>query len=215
MGPLLLSLARPGRSMRLLRLLLGGILLVTVVSADLFAADSPRGAGWKSYSNARFGFSIQYPPGWRLGGSLSDGMGITIYAAHAGSQVSLSGFLNTAVGTSQDGRQTLAEFAAAHRRIINDLYVKKNISVKWEPEHSITLGAHPAQQLTFSYLDEANTRIIEMHIVSLGRNEGRGMRIRFPAEHRKALMPIISEMLQTYQPGRDQDAVSPFVPAPR
>ena len=200
--------------MRFIHLLLQGILLVAVAWTDLFAADSPQVPGWKSYSNGRFGFLIQYPPDWRLGGSLSDGMGITIYAPHPGSQVALSGFLNTAVGTSQDGRQTLQEFASAHRRIINDVYAKKNISVKWEAEHSITLGGRPAQQFTFSYLDEANSRIIEMHIFSLGRNEGRGVRIRFPAEHRKALMPIISEMLQTYQPGRDQDAVSPFVPTP-
>jgi hypothetical protein len=201
--------------MRFIRLLLQGSLLVAVAWTALFAAQSPPVPGWKSYSNGRFGFLIQYPPDWRLGASLSDGLGITIHAPHPGSQVALSGFLNTAVGTSQDGRQTLQEFASAHRRIIDDVYAKKNISVKWEPEHSITLGGRTAQQLTFSYLGETNTRIIEMHIFSLGRNEGRGVRIRFPAEHRKALMPIISEMLQTYQPGRDQDAVSPFVPAPR
>jgi hypothetical protein len=201
--------------MGFIRLVLHATLVVGIASTNLFAADLPVLRDWKSYSNDRFGFSIQYPPDWRLGGSLSDGMGVTIYAPQPESQVALSGFLNTAVGTSQDGRQTLPEFAAAHRRIINEVFAKKNISVKWESEHSIRLGGHPAQQLTFSYQDENKTPIIEMHIFSLGRNEGRGVRIKFPAEQRKALMPITSQMLQTYQPGRNQDAVSPFAPTPR
>jgi hypothetical protein len=64
--------------------------------------------------------------------------------------------------------------------------------------------------LSFSYLDEAKTEIIELHIFSLGRNEGRGVRMKFPASDRTALMPVLSDMLQTYQPGRDQNAVSPF-----
>jgi hypothetical protein len=54
--------------------------------------------------------------------------------------------------------------------------------------------------------------MIELHIFSLGRNEGRGVRIKFPAASRSTLMPIIADILQTYQPGRDQNAVSPFVP---
>ena len=44
------------------------------------------------------------------------------------------------------------------------------------------------------------------------RNEGRGVRIKFPAASRSTLIPILANILQTYQPGRDQNAVSPFVP---
>jgi hypothetical protein len=52
----------------------------------------------------------------------------------------------------------------------------------------------------------------EIHIFSLGRNEGRGVRIKVPADAQKALTPVIERMLETFEPGRDQNAVSPFVP---
>ena len=180
-------------------------------SSLLFASDSPPAfAGWKSYTNARFGFSIQYPPDWQLGKPLTDGLGITLYPPLPKTQMTLSGYLNMIEGKSQDGRQTLAEFATAHRRIIQDLFAKKSIDLKWEREHALTLGGHPAVQLTFSYRDQHQTDFVEFHIFSVGRNEGRGVRIKIPASARSALMPTISQILQTYDPGRDQDAVSPY-----
>jgi hypothetical protein len=180
-------------------------------TALLFARDSPPAVGgWKSYTNARFGFSIHYPPEWQLGKPLADGLGITLYPPAPKSQMTLSGFLNIVEGTSQDGWQTIAEFAAAHRRIIQELYDKKNISLKWEREHTVTLGGRPAIQLTFSSREEDQTDVMEFHIFSVGRNEGRGVRIKLPASARTTLMPTISQVLQTYEPGRDQDAVSPY-----
>ena len=152
---------------------------------------------------------MQYPPEWQLGEPLADGTGVTLYLPVPKSQMTLSGFLNMVEGTSQDGRQTIAEFAKAHRRIIQELYDKKTISLKWEREHTVTLGGQPAVQLTFSYRDEDQAEIIEFHIFSVGRNEGRGVRIKLPASERAALMPVISQILQSYDPGRNQDAVSP------
>lgn len=167
----------------------------------------------KIYTNARFGFTVRYPPDWRLGEPLPDGVGVTILPPVPKSQVALTGFLNLVEGTSQDGRQTLEEFAAAHRRILGEHYKQKNIALKWQEDRTVTLGGHPAKQLSFSYQDEGKTEMIELHIFSLGRNEGRGVRIKFPASSRSALMPILAGVLQTYQPGRDQDAVSPFQPS--
>ena len=164
----------------------------------------------KSYTNARFGFSVQYPADWRLGEALADGSGILLTPPVQKSQVGLTGFLNLVEGKSQDGRQTLDEFAAAHRRIMGEHYSKKNISLRWQGDLSVTLGGLPARQLSFSYLDETKTEIIELHIFSLGRNEGRGVRMKFPATSRSTLMPVLANMLQTYQPGRDQNAASPF-----
>ena len=184
---------------------------LAVRTASAAAAD--RIPIWQLYTNPRFTFSVQYPQDWQLGDPLPDGMGVTLFPPQPKSQVALSGFLNVSEGTNPDGRQTLEEFAAAHRRIINELYGQKNISVKWEQERHITLGGQPAEQLTFSYHDESKTPIIEMHIFSLGRNEGRGVRIKYAAEYRTTLMPTIAQLLQTYQPGRDQNAVSPFAPA--
>jgi hypothetical protein len=153
---------------------------------------------------------VHYPPDWQLGKPLADGLGITIYPPAPRTQVTLSGYLNMIEGTSQDGRQTLTEFATAHRRIIQDLYAKKSIALKWEREHTLTLGGRPAIQMTFSYRDEHQTDIIEIHIFSVGRNEGRGVRIKMPVSSRTTVMPTISQVLQTYQPGREQDAVSPY-----
>jgi hypothetical protein len=180
--------------------------------SPLLGADEsePATAGWKKYTNSEFGFSVEYPPEWQLGQPLADGMGITLHPPVPNSQFALSGFLNTIEGSSQDGRQTLQEFATAHRRIIEDAYAKKNIQLKWEDEHSVTLGARPAVQLTFSYRDASQAQIIELHILSLGSNEGRGVRIKVRASDRKALMPEFAKLLHTYEPGRDQDAVSPF-----
>jgi len=169
-------------------------------------------ASWKVYTNARFGFTVRYPPDWRLGEPLPDGVGVTIMAPVPQSQVAFTGFLNLVEGTSPDGRQTLDEFAAAHQRILGEYYGQKNIALKWQEDRPVTLGGYPAKQLSFSYQDESKTEMIELHIFSLGRNEGRGVRIKFLASSRSALMPILADVLQTYQPGRDQNAVSPFQP---
>jgi hypothetical protein len=143
---------------------------------------------------------------------LPDSAGVLLTPPAPKSQVGLTGFLNLVEGKSQDGRQTLEEFATAHRRILGEYYGKKNIALKWQEDRPVTLGGVPAKQLSFSYQDDAKTEIIEMHIFSLGRNEGRGVRMKFPASSRVALMPVLADMLQTYKPGRDQDAVSPFRP---
>ena len=195
-------------------LILGMVALQVTVSG-VCAADSPSPGrtGWKSYVNARFGFSVEYPENWRLGDPLPGGTGVALYPPQTNTQVALSGFLNVVEGTSQDGRQTLAEFAAAHRRIMTELYAKNKITVKWEPEHDVTLGGRPARQLTFSYEDETKTKLVEIHIFSVGRNEGRGVRIKFPVQSRTSFMPVVAEILRTYQPGRDQDAVSPAGPS--
>ena len=55
--------------------------------------------------------------------------------------------------------------------------------------------------------------MIEIHLFSLGRNEGRGVRIKIPVTSQAELEPAISAMLAGYQPGRDQNAVSPIVRA--
>ncbi len=188
----------------MLKVLLLSMLLWSTSQLPVFASDPPPAiTGWKSYTNARFGFSVQYPPEWQLGKPLADGVGISLYPPVPKSQMTLSGYLNMVEGTSQNGQQSITEFADAHRRIIQDLYAKKSIALKWEPESPVTLGSRPAMQLTFSYRDDNQADVIEFHIFSVGRNEGRGVRIKMPAAARTTLMPTISQVLQTYEPGRD------------
>ena len=167
---------------------------------------------WKVYTNARFGFSVRYPENWRLGNPISDGVGVTLYPPIDNSLVALSGHMNVLEGKSQDGRQTLDEFATAHRRIITELYGKKTIAVKWRQDQEMSLAGFPAKQLTFTYSDDKQGDMIERHIFSLGRNEGRGIRIKAPLSAEEQVMPTITRMLETYQPGRDQNAVSPIAP---
>ena len=193
--------------------LLGTGLSVTSAITDE-RANNPS-PSWKAYTNARFGFSIRYPSEWRLGDPFPDGAGVAITPTAPNSQFALTGFLNLVEGTSQDRRQTLDEFVKAHYRIIGEHYGKKNVAIKWKDDQAVTLGGFPAKQLSFSYLDEAKTEMIELHIFSLGRNEGRGVRIKFQASSRADLMPVVAEMLRTYKPGRDQNATSPFVPSER
>ncbi len=165
---------------------------------------------WKIYTNARFGFSVHYPEQWRLGNPLPDGAGVTLHPPIDHSLIALSGHMNLIEGTSQDRRQTLDEFAAAHRRIITDLYGKKMVTVKWRQDRELSLAGFPAKQLTFTYLDGTQGEMIEHHIFSLGRNEGRGIRIKLPLSAEAQVLPAITTMLETYQPGRDQNAVSPL-----
>ncbi len=178
------------------------------------AAGAIDTTAWKLYTNARFGFSVQYPEDWRLGSPMPDGIGITLYPPVERSQVALSGFMNLVEGTSQDGRQTLDEFAAAHRRIITELYDKKKTEVTWEKNQSSMLAGFPAKRLAFTYQDDRRNAMLEIHIFSLGRNEGRGIRIKVPLSAEERVMPTITRMLETYQPGRDQNAVSPLMPKP-
>jgi hypothetical protein len=178
------------------------------------AAEMTDPGTWKSYSNTRFGFSTLYPPNWRLGNPMPDGTGITLSPPGEDGQVALSGFMNVIPGSSADGRQTLEEFVKAHRRIITGLYEKKQIKVAWESDRSTSLGGFDATQLTFTYRSHTNIEMREIHIVSLGRNEGRGVRIKIPASSNGTIMPLVRKLLESYQPGRDQNAVSPFASKP-
>ena len=191
-----------------------GMSLGMTTQVPLATAAENEQHGWKAYTNARFGFSIRYPDNWRLGNPLPDGVGVTLYPPIANSLVALSGQMNVLEGKSQDGRQTLDEFAVAHRRIITELYGKKTITVKWRQDQEMSLAGFPAKQLTFTYSDATQGDLIEHHIFSLGRNEGRGIRIKVPLSAEEQVMPTITRMLETYQPGRDQNAVSPIAPKP-
>jgi hypothetical protein len=182
--------------------------------AALAAPPGNEERAWKVYTNARFGFSVRYPENWRLGNPLSDGVGVTLHPPIDNSLVALSGHMNVLEGKSQDGRQTLDEFAAAHRRIITELYGKKTITVTWRQDQEMSLAGFPAKQLAFTYSDDKQGDMIERHIFSLGRNEGRGIRIKVPLAAEERMMPAITRMLETYQPGRDQNAVSPLIPKP-
>ncbi len=198
----------------------GCLLIATLMNpgmtahAGFAAASENEERAWKVYTNARFGFSVRYPESWRLGNPLPDGTGVTLYPPIENSLVALSGHMNLLEGQSQDRRQTLDEFATAHRRIITEFYGKKMITVKWRQDQEMSLAGFPAKQLTFTYSDEKQGDIIEHHIFSLGRNEGRGIRIKVPLSEEERVRPTIMKMLETYQPGRDQNAVSPLVPKP-
>jgi len=196
------------------------LLIAIVMSLDMTTQASHATASgseehaWKVYTNARFGFSVRYPENWRLGNPIADGVGVTLYPPINNSLVAFSGHMNVLEGKSQDGRQTLDEFATAHRRIITELYGKKTIAVKWRQDQEMSLAGFPAKQLTFTYSDDKQGDMIERHIFSLGRNEGRGIRIKAPLSVEEQVMPTITRMLETYQPGRDQNAVSPIAPKP-
>lgn len=168
--------------------------------------------GWKTYSNARFGFSVRYPADWRLGDPLPGGVGITLYPPTDYSQVVVLGFMNVIEGESQDGRQTLEEFSSAHRRIIIELYAKKHISIQWRADKDASLANFPAKRLSFTYRDGQGNEMLEIHIFSVGRNDGRGVRIKLPSVSEKDLLPLIKEVVETFELGRDQNAVSPLVP---
>jgi len=194
------------------------IAMVTSLSltthAPLAAASDDDIRAWKVYTNARFGFSVRYPENWRLGNPISDGVGVMLHPPIDNSLVALSGHMNVLEGKSQDGRQTLDEFAVAHRRIITELFGKKTITVTWRKDQEMSLAGFPAKRLTFTYSDDKQGKMIEHHIFSLGRNEGRGIRIKIPLSAEAQVLPLVTRMLETYQPGRDQNAVSPLVPKP-
>jgi hypothetical protein len=184
------------------------------VHAVLASAPETEGRGWKLYTNARFGFSIRYPDGWRLGNPMPDGVGVTLYPPLEQSLVAVSGHMNVVSGSSPEGRQTIEEFASAHRRIMTELYGKKNITIRWQSDQERTLAGFPGKELTFAYTDDRQNEIIEHHIFSLGRNEGRGIRVKVPRSAEDQVMATVRQMLDTYQPGRDQNAVSPLLSKP-
>jgi hypothetical protein len=188
--------------------------LSLTIHTPLATASDDDIRAWKVYTNARFGFSVRYPGNWRLGNPISDGVGVMLHPPIDNSLVALSGHMNVLEGKSQDGRQTLDEFAAAHRRIITELFSKKTITVTWRKDQEMSLAGFPAKRLTFTYSDDKQGKMIEHHIFSLGRNEGRGIRIKVPLSAEEQVLPLVTKMLETYQPGRDQNAVSPLVPKP-
>ena len=199
---------------RICLLLAMGFSLGTMPPALSAATTDREHPGWRSYTNARFGFSVRYPDTWKLGNPLPDGIGNAFQPPIDQSLVTLSGHMNLLEGSSQDKRQTLGEFATAHRRIITDLFEKKKVALIWQKEQNTTLAGFPARRLAFTYQDEHQTPMLEVHIFTLGRNEGRGVRIKVPVSAQGDLLPLVSQMLETYQPGRDQNAVSPLAPKP-
>lgn len=191
-------------------LLIIGVNLGTTTPALPATPPEQESLAWRSYTNARFGFSVRYPATWKLGNPLPDGSGIIFQPPIEQSLVALSGHMNLVEGSSQDKRQTLDEFTAAHRRIITDLFGKKKVALTWQKEQDTTLAGFPAKRLAFTYQDEHQTSMLEVHLFSLGRNEGRGVRIKAPLSAEAGLLPSITKMLETYRPGRDQHAVSPL-----
>ncbi len=205
-------------------LMIRGYLVLTLAAMSLVPNAPPAlGAtietndetGWKLYTNPRFEFSFRYPDDWRLGNLLPGGIGVTLFPSIEHSLVALSGHMNMVSGSSQDGRQTLEEFAASHRRVITGLYDKKKMEITWQKDANTALAGFPAKRLTFTYQDDRRNTMLEIHIFSLGRNEGRGVRIKMPADRTAQLMPTIRRMLKSYEGGRDQNAVSPIVPKGR
>jgi hypothetical protein len=180
--------------------------------AHASATEHTNEAGWKLYTNARFGFSIRYPDDWRLGNPMPDGVGVILHPPIEQSLVAVSGHMNVVSGNSPEGRQTLEEFTSAHHRIITDLYNKKQVTLRWQPDQERSLAGFPGKELIFAYTDDKHGEIIEHHIFSLGRNEGRGIRVKVPRSAEERVMATIRKMLETYHHGRDQNAVSPLVP---
>jgi len=199
----------------MIRTCIGLVMIISygiTAPAFLNAADAAQTEAF--YTNARFGFALRYPEQWRRGNPLPDGAGVTLHPPIEHSLVVLSGHMNLLEGTSQDRRQTLDEFSAAHRRIITNLYRKQQIEIAWQPDQTAALAGFPAKRLAFTYQDRQHHAMLEIHIVTLGRNEGRGVRVKVPAQAEKNLLPLVAQMLETYQAGRDQNAVSPIVQTP-
>lgn len=71
-----------------------------------------------------------------------------------------------------------------------------------------------ARPLTFTHHDDGCNAMRKQHIVSLGRNKERGVRITMPPDRTAQLMPAITRILESYEAGRKQNAVSPLLPKP-
>ena len=184
--------------------------------SSLAAVTEPNdGTGWKLYTNARFGFSVRYPDDWRLGNPLPDGVGVTLSPTVEHSLVAVSGHMNIVGGTSQDGRQTT-------RRVCHSS----------SPHYHGTLWKKTHHRHMEAGSGEAVGRISweTTHLYLCRQHNGRGDRtpLHVPRSKRRTrhtsqssafpgktqLMPLIERLLATYQPGRDQNAVSPLVPKP-
>src|SRR2546428_11394838 len=70
-------------------------------------------ASWKVYTNARLGFTVRYPPYWRLGVPLPGGVGEQIMRPVPRSQITVTGMLNLVEATRPDRRQPLDEIPFA------------------------------------------------------------------------------------------------------
>ena len=134
----------------------------------------------KLYTNARFGFSVRYPGDWRLGNPMPDGIGVSLYPPVENSQIVLSGFMNPVGGSSQDRRQTLDEFAAAHRRIMTELYDKKKSAITWQRDQDMTPAGFPAKRLAFPIKTMAATRGWRSTLFHWGATNGAACGSNYP-----------------------------------
>lgn len=84
-------------------------------------------------------------------------------------------------GQAADARRVYLRAPAHHHRALR----KKKIALAWQKEQDTLLAGFPAKRLAFTYQDEHQTAMFELHIFSLGRNEGRGCGSRCRPQHRQ------------------------------
>lgn len=77
---------------------------------------------------------------------------------------------------------------------------------------SLIPGGFAAQQLTFTYRSDTTTKMREIHTLSLGRNEGRGGRIKIPASSKGTMTPLVAKIMESYQPDGTRTRYAPYAP---
>lgn len=159
------------------------IILVIVFVYFYFLKE--KGSVWQTYQNARYNFSLEYPPGWQLGEPETNNAGREFFSPDRKTQCYAYGFQN-AIITEDNDTQTLKEF-------IDWLYGEQNIKVIEEKE--TVLGGHKA----FEVISEENGKIKDAVYV-LGQDTGRGLFCIFESqEARDKFQQTFDKMIESFK----------------
>jgi hypothetical protein len=152
-------------------------------AGSLIAPRPAAAQGWKTYRNARFGTSIEYPDAFRagrppdngggLGFSRSDGATFSVYGSHNSLEHDLAGLEAFTMEDREAGERV------TYRDRGNNWFVISG-----------TRG---------------NTEFYERYVLSHGGKIVNGFVITYPARLKTAYDPIVTRMSRSFRAGRGAD----------
>lgn len=143
------------------------ILVLLIVAGYYLWQNSNEKPVWQTYQNARYSFSVDYPPGWSLGEAPTNNDGREFTSSEQEINCRAYGFYNALID-DEGNPQDLTEFVA---------WIK-NDDMKIIEENNTTLGDNSAYKIVYQETGSTN---VTAAIYTIGLESGRALTCTFPS----------------------------------
>lgn len=134
-------------------IIIGCLVLVIIIGFFIYLIIKSQN-NWQTYSNSRFNFRVQYPPGWKLGEAPTNNDGRTFTSPDGKIECSAYGLANALV-TEAGQPQTLKEYI--------DWLVSQDEIVTVIGKYDTTLAGQPAIELITKELGTINQAVYSLN----------------------------------------------------